>query len=130
VHIAKASIQFPELLLSFANGQLNLTVAGMIARYLTPENKEELLSSCAGKSKREAEVILARLTGEVSPQQRSSLRPLVVPVATTSATKAPSFASQTPQHSAGESAIKSTGATNSTPDSLEFTLQPPQCVPC
>jgi hypothetical protein len=129
--IAKASIQFPELLLSFANGQLSLTVAGMIARYLTPENKGELLSSCAGKSKREVEIILARFTGEVSPQQRSSLRPMVVPVATTNAQNAPSFASQTPQHNAGEFPVQHTEPTNNPPDSSAFTLQgepSPRCV--
>ena len=79
VQIAKVSKKFPELVLAFASGGISLTVAGMLARHLTPDNKDELLSRAAGKSKRVVEELLAAYTG-VTPQPRSSLRPQYVPV--------------------------------------------------
>jgi hypothetical protein len=74
VHIARVSKNFPELLLAFACGRISLTVAGMLARHLRADNKDELLSRSAGKSKRAVEELLAAYTG-VAGQPRSSLRP-------------------------------------------------------
>jgi 5-methylcytosine-specific restriction endonuclease McrA len=51
----------------------------MLARHLRADNKDELLSRAAGKSKRAVEELLAAYTG-VAPQPRSSLRPQYVPV--------------------------------------------------
>ena len=51
VHVAKASIAFPQLLLSLAAGTISLAVAALLARHLTSENYDDLLQRCAEKSK-------------------------------------------------------------------------------
>jgi hypothetical protein len=78
VQIAKASFEFPELLLAIAEGRLSLTVAGMLVRHLKHENKHDLMQRCEGKSKRWVERFLVAISGLVTNPQ-SSLRPLLVP---------------------------------------------------
>jgi hypothetical protein len=79
VYVARAGLRFPGLLVAMADGAISLSVAGMLARQLRDDNVEELLQSCSGKSKREVEELLAA-RGVPSPPQRSSLRPIFVPL--------------------------------------------------
>ena len=77
VYVARAGLRFPRLLVAMAEGNISLSVAGMLARQLRDDNVDELLQSCSGKSKREVEVLLAARGGESTPQ-RSTLRPILV----------------------------------------------------
>jgi hypothetical protein len=58
---AKAARRFPVVLDLLASGSVNLTTVRLLAPYLTAENHEAVLAEAAGRSKREAEAIVARL---------------------------------------------------------------------
>jgi hypothetical protein len=58
---AKAARRFPAVLDLLASGSVNLTTVRLLAPYLTAENHEAVLAEAAGRSKRETEVIVARL---------------------------------------------------------------------
>ena len=77
IYVAKASLPHPELLLALESGSISLSVAGLLARCLSPENKNELLQRCAGKTKKWVEEFLVAY-GKPIPQARSSLRACVI----------------------------------------------------
>jgi hypothetical protein len=58
---AKAARRFPVVLDLLANGSVNLTTVRLLSPYLTAENHEAVLAEAAGRSKRETEVLVARL---------------------------------------------------------------------
>jgi hypothetical protein len=58
---AKAARRFPVVLDLVASGSVNLATLRVLAPYLTEENHEAVLAEAAGRSKREAEAIAARL---------------------------------------------------------------------
>jgi hypothetical protein len=82
---ARTARKFPEVLDRLATGALNLTTLRILGPYLTPENREAVLTEAAGLRKRETEMIVARLAP--MPDVPSFLRKLPVraPWARTSA---------------------------------------------
>ena len=61
IHVANVSRRFPQLLAALAESRISLTVAGLLAPYLTEDNVEKLLSDCAGMKRRETEEYLVAL---------------------------------------------------------------------
>ena len=55
VHVANVSRRFPQLLAALAESRVSLTIAALLAPHLTEENVDELISDCAGKTRRETE---------------------------------------------------------------------------
>jgi hypothetical protein len=74
---ARAGRKFPVVLDLLETGTLNLTTLRILAPYLTPENHAAVLGEAAGRSKRETEMIVARLAP--LPDVPSFLRKLPVP---------------------------------------------------
>ncbi len=77
--VAGACIRHPELLEDLAAGAISLCVAGKLASRLSEENKEQLLPACHGKTKHQAEVIIAAHLPESvkdSPANKPELVPL------------------------------------------------------
>jgi hypothetical protein len=58
---ARAARKFPVILERLADGSVNLSTIRLLAPVLTPENHVALLAEAAGKSKRDVEVLVARL---------------------------------------------------------------------
>jgi len=56
------------------DGSVNLSTVRLLAPYLTPENCDEVLAEAAGKSKRDVEVLVARLAPR--PDESPSIRRL------------------------------------------------------
>ena len=56
---ARAMLKFPELYQLLAEGKVNCTTVSLISKFLTENNKEELLGSIVGKSVREVEAVVA-----------------------------------------------------------------------
>jgi hypothetical protein len=74
IEAARAARRHPVVLDMLESGALSPTTARMLARYLTPENQEELLEAASGRSKSEVEELLA---ARFPPSNvRSSIRPL------------------------------------------------------
>ena len=61
MQVAGVCRRFPALLEHLGTNRINLSVAGRLAPHLNEENVEDLLSACAGKTKREVEDYLVRL---------------------------------------------------------------------
>lgn len=77
IEAARAARKFPVLLEMLAQGAVHLTAVVMLAPHLTLENHEELLAQATHKTKRELEVLVARLRPQ-SPVP-SSIRKLPSP---------------------------------------------------
>ncbi len=73
---ARASRRFPVLLDRLADGSLNLSTVCLLAPHLTPENHETVLAEAKGRSKREVETLVARLSPK--PDVPASVRKLPV----------------------------------------------------
>jgi hypothetical protein len=61
IEAARAARRFPILLDRLASGSLTLTAVGLLAPHVTPENHREVLDVAAYKTKREVELLVARL---------------------------------------------------------------------
>ena len=61
IETARAARRFPIILQWIADGALTLTVVGLIASHLTPDNYREVLQAVRHKSKREVEKLVAVL---------------------------------------------------------------------
>jgi len=72
IEAARASRKFPAILKRLVDGSVNLSTVRLLAPYLTPENCDEVLAEAAGKSKRDVEVLVARLAPrpDLSPSVR------------------------------------------------------------
>jgi hypothetical protein len=78
IEVARASREFPVLLDLLIDGSLNLATARLLAPRLRPDNFETVVTMARGKSKREVEVLVARLAPR--PDVPSSVRRLPAPV--------------------------------------------------
>jgi hypothetical protein len=76
---ARASRKFPVILDMLADGSLNVTTVGLIARHLTRDNHREVLAQAKGRTKRQVEELVARLHPQ--PDVPCSIRKLPAPVA-------------------------------------------------
>jgi hypothetical protein len=60
IEVARAGRAYPRIFDMLADGSLTLTAVQLLARKLTPENHEALLSAAAGRTKNEVQELLAR----------------------------------------------------------------------
>ena len=79
IEAARAARRFPRILELLAEGDVTLTVVGLLAPHLTPENHVEVLESVRHKSKRQVEQLVARL--QPRPDVPSAIRKLPAPKA-------------------------------------------------
>lgn len=77
IEAARASRRFPAVLDRLAGGSLNLSTLRLLAPHLTSENHASVLDEAAGKSKREVELLVARLAPR--PDMPVSVRRLPSP---------------------------------------------------
>ncbi len=77
IEAARASRRFPPLLDLLADGFLNLSTVRLLAPHLEPGTFESLVALAKGKSKREVEVLVARLAPQ--PDVTASVRKLPAP---------------------------------------------------
>jgi hypothetical protein len=77
IEVAKAVRKFPVLLDRLAEGSLTLSTARVLAPHLTPDNHLAVLAEAAGRSKREVEALVARLSPR--PDVASAIRKLPAP---------------------------------------------------
>jgi hypothetical protein len=77
IEAARAVRRFPMVLEVLANGSVNLTVVGLLAPHLTPENHREFLDLARHKSKRDVEHMVASL--RPLPSVPSTVRKLRTP---------------------------------------------------
>jgi len=78
IQAARAARRFPVVLDRLAAGSVNLTTVRVLGPYLSAENHVEVLDEAAGRSKRDAEAIVARVAP--MPDVPSVLRKLPAPV--------------------------------------------------
>ena len=78
IEAVRASRRVPAILDLLADGSLNLSTVRLLAPHLRPDNVESLVSMAKGKTKREVEVLVARLAPE--PDVAASVRKLPAPV--------------------------------------------------
>ena len=114
IEAARASRRFPAILDLLADGSLNLSTVRLIAPHLRPENFDAVVAQAKGKSKREVEVLVARLAPR--PDVAASVRKLPAPTQLATAPLAavqpaapltgvvPAEAPATPPSEAGQSA--------------------------
>ena len=76
---ARAARKFPLILERLADGSVNLSTIRLLAPVLTRENHEAVLAEAAGKSKRDVEVLVARLAPRADVP--STIRKLPAPTA-------------------------------------------------
>jgi hypothetical protein len=62
IDIARAARRMPAILEALRSGQVHLAGPRLLAPHLTPENQEKVLAEAAGKSKRQIEELVARLS--------------------------------------------------------------------
>jgi hypothetical protein len=74
IEAARASRAFPAILDLLAAGALNLSTIRLLIPHLTPENHAAVLAEASGRSKRDVEVLVARLAPR--PDVTSSVRKL------------------------------------------------------
>ncbi|TDI35829.1 MAG: hypothetical protein E2P02_27130 [Acidobacteria bacterium] len=55
IHVANVSRRFPQLLVALAESRVSLTVAALLAPHLTEDNVDDVISNCAGKTRKETE---------------------------------------------------------------------------
>ena len=77
IEVARTARRFPLVLDLLAEGSLTLSTVRLLAPHLTEENHREVLAQARGKSKREVEVLVARLAPR--PDVPATLRKLPVP---------------------------------------------------
>jgi hypothetical protein len=77
IEAARASRRFPAVLDLLADGSLNLSTVRLLAPHLRPENFETIVAMAKGRSKREVEVLVARLAPR--PDVVASVRKLPAP---------------------------------------------------
>jgi hypothetical protein len=87
IEAARAVRKFPVILDRLADGSLNLSIVRVLAPHLTPENHLAVLAEAAGKSKRDAEVLVARLAPRADVP--SAIRKLPTPAPTEETTTLP-----------------------------------------
>jgi hypothetical protein len=78
IEAARAVRKFPVLLERLADGSLNLSSVRVLAPHLTPDNHVAVLAEAAGKSKRDVEILAARIAPR--PDVRAVIRKLPAPV--------------------------------------------------
>jgi hypothetical protein len=61
IEAARVAQDFPVVLDRLADGSINVTTLSLVAAHLTQENHLDVLAAAAGRSKREVEVVVARL---------------------------------------------------------------------
>jgi|SRR5438128_2412648 len=71
INLARAARGMPVILEAVRSGQVHLAGLRLLAPHLTAENQDRVLAEATGKSKREIEELVARL----SPQPRLRARP-------------------------------------------------------
>jgi hypothetical protein len=134
IEAARASRAFPVILDLLADGAVNLSTVRLLAPHLTSANHERLLAEARGLSKREVEVMVARLTPK--PDVAASVRklptaavhadaPAVVPLAPASSGAVPSAGSPIPVEPASASGPGVVAATTSAPSSGTLAPSPP-----
>lgn len=74
IEAARLSRRFPAVLELLADGSINLSTARLLAPHLRPDNFEALVAQARGRSKREVEVLVARLAPQ--PDVATSVRRL------------------------------------------------------
>ena len=74
IEAARLSRRFPAILDLLADGSLNLSTARLLAPHLRPDNFEMLVTQARGRSKREVEELVARLSPR--PDLAASVRKL------------------------------------------------------
>ncbi len=62
INVARAARRLPVILEAVRSGQVHLTGLRLLAPHLTTENQSKVLAEAAGKSKREIEELVARLS--------------------------------------------------------------------
>ena len=77
IEAARLSRRFPAVLDLLTDGSLNLSTARLLAPHLRPDNFEALVAQARGRSKREVEVLVARLAPR--PDVAASVRKLPAP---------------------------------------------------
>jgi hypothetical protein len=77
IEAARASRRFPSILGLLANGALNLSTVRLLAPHLQTGNFESLVALAKGRSKREVEVLVARLAPR--PDVAASVRKVPAP---------------------------------------------------
>ena len=77
IEAARAGRAYPRILEMLADGRLTLTTVQMLARKLTPENHQRLLSEAAGRTKSEVLELLAQHFPQ--PDAPSTVRKLPAP---------------------------------------------------
>jgi hypothetical protein len=94
IETARAARRYPVIVDMLVAGSLSPTTARLLARHLTPENREELLAAAAGMGKEDVEELLARWFPEpdVTPRVRKLPTPHVIGVAESPAVSAPGLA--------------------------------------
>jgi hypothetical protein len=80
IEAARAARQYPLVLERLVSGELTLTAVGLLRQHLTSENHREVLDAARHKSKREIELLVARLAPQ--PPVPSSIRRLPRPTVT------------------------------------------------
>jgi hypothetical protein len=80
IEAARASRRFPVVLGLLARGALNLVTLRLLAPHLDPGNHERLLAEASGRSRRQVEAIVARLSP--APDLPSFVRKLPAPPST------------------------------------------------
>ena len=102
IHVANVSRRFPQLLVALSESRVSLTVAALLAPHLKEDNVDELISDCAGKTRRETEEYLVAIKPkpvfEPSIRKRPSQPALVEPPREASAPSPPP-AVETPKNS-------------------------------
>jgi hypothetical protein len=74
IEAARATRRFPTILDRLADGSITLTVIGLLAPHLTPENHGQLLDAAKHRSKRDVELLVTSLHPQ--PDVPSSVRKL------------------------------------------------------
>src|SRR5437879_3282206 len=62
INVARAARQMPAILEALRSGQVHLAGLRLLAPHLAAENQDKVLAEAAGKSKREIEELIARLS--------------------------------------------------------------------
>ena len=94
IEAARACRRFPVILDLLASGAVSLTCVRLLARHLSPENHQAVLSTASGKSRRQIEALVAELSPQ--PDVASSVRKLPVFTARSPSSTAPTPAVPAP----------------------------------
>jgi 5-methylcytosine-specific restriction endonuclease McrA len=94
IRTARCVARYPQLYALLESGELNLTVVSLVSKHLKPDNVDAITQRIQGKSKREAERIVAELEPRAAlPPDR--VRVVVVPTAAVAPTAASTFTQTT-----------------------------------